>query len=78
MAKGTFSYRDETGYPRQIVDPREYNDYNVTIAAGDISNATDVTATLFTGRNGSGRSDSIYPGGSRYGHEVYLSCRFSR
>ncbi|WP_040839879.1 hypothetical protein [Nocardia brevicatena] len=78
MASGSFYFKDENGYPQHIDNPREWDDYNVIIGTSDLNNATDATVTLYTGRNGSGGSESIYPGGSRYSTAVYLSCRFTR
>ncbi|MFE9328923.1 hypothetical protein ACIHDR_49275 [Nocardia sp. NPDC052278] len=78
MATGSFYFKDANGNSQQIDDPTDYDDYNVIIGAGDLSNATDATVTLYTERGGSGGSDSIYPGGSRYSSSVYLSCKFTR
>ncbi|WP_405498961.1 hypothetical protein [Nocardia sp. NBC_00511] len=77
MAIGSFSFNDENGIRQRIVDPREYADYNLIIGVGDVNNETDAIVTLHTQRNGSGDSDSVYPGARRYSRTVYVSCRFT-
>ena len=77
MAKGTFSYPDADGNTQRIVDPSDYSDYNITIGVGEVDNATDSTANMYTKHNSDGRVELIYPGGQKYSDAVYLCCRFT-
>lgn len=77
MANGTFTYPDRDGNRQKLVNPSDYDDYNIVIGIGDVDNATDATATLYTEPGSSGRSESIYPGGSLYSDDVFLCCRFT-
>lgn len=77
MAVGTFIYQNASGYSDRINDPDEYRTYNIDIGNGSVENKTNATVRLYTGTDGRGDSDYLYPNTSAYLTRNYLSCVFT-